>query len=133
MNISPQATGALLHDIIPEYISRNISGFRKGVGNEKYIICEFNDLYSLELKTSSQNSIFGNRSYAKTDSRKSKSGYYLAIMFQKISNINSKITSISLGWLDYSDWKAQTSETGQQASLKKEVKENKFVVLYSTK
>ena len=32
MNISPQATGALLHDIIPEYISRNVSGFRKGVG-----------------------------------------------------------------------------------------------------
>ena len=27
MNISPQATGALLHDIIPEYISRNIKGF----------------------------------------------------------------------------------------------------------
>jgi hypothetical protein len=37
MSVSPQATGALLHDVIPEYISKNISGFRKGVGSEKDI------------------------------------------------------------------------------------------------
>ncbi len=79
MSISPQATGALLHDVIPEYISKNISGFRKGVGREKDIVCMYNEFYSMELKTSSQKSIYGNRSYAKSDSGKSKSGYYLTI------------------------------------------------------
>jgi len=29
MRISPQATGALLHDVIPEYIEKNVKGFRK--------------------------------------------------------------------------------------------------------
>jgi hypothetical protein len=35
-----------------------------------------------------------------------------------------------MGWLDHSDWVAQKSETGQQASLTKEAKENEFMVLY---
>ena len=130
MSISPQATGALLHDVIPEYISKNISGFRKGVGREKDIVCMYNEFYSMELKTSSQKSIYGNRSYAKSDSGKSKSGYYLTINFEKINNNNPKILLIQMGWLDHSDWVAQKSETGQQASLTKEAKENEFMVLY---
>jgi len=130
MKISPQATGALLHDVVPEYIQKNVKGFRKGDGKEKDIVCEFDDFYSLELKTSSQKSIYGNRSYAKSDSGKSKSGYYLAINFEKISKSNPKILLIQLGWLNHSDWVGQKSETGQQASLTKAAKESKFVVLY---
>lgn len=38
MSISPQATGALLHDVIPEYIQKNVEGFRKGIGKEKDIV-----------------------------------------------------------------------------------------------
>jgi hypothetical protein len=130
MSISPQATGALLHDIIPEYISKNIEGFRKGIGNEKDIVCNYNDFYSLELKTSSQKSIYGNRSYAKSDSGKSKAGYYLTINFEKIQGNDPKLLLIQMGWLNHSDWVGQKSETGQQAALTREARENKFIVLY---
>jgi hypothetical protein len=130
MSLSPQATGALLHDVIPEYIQKNISGFRKGVGKEKDVVCEYDDFFSLELKTSSQRSIYGNRSYAKTDSGKEKSGYYLTINFEKINANQPKLLLIQMGWLNHSDWVGQKSETGQQATLTKEVRENKFVVLY---
>jgi len=130
MRLSPQATGALLHDVIPEYIQKNIQGFRKGVGKEKDIFCEFNDFYSMELKTSSQKSIYGNRSYAKSETGKDKSGYYLAINFEKIQIERPKILLIQMGWLDHTDWRGQKSETGQQASLTKEARNSKFVVLY---
>lgn len=133
MSISPQATGALLHDVIPQYISKNIEGFRKGEDkDEKDIVCEYNDFYSIELKTSSQNSIYGNRSYAKSETGKSKSGFYLTVNFEKINANDPRILSIKMGWLDHSDWVGQKSETGQQASLTKEARKNKFVVLYET-
>jgi hypothetical protein len=45
MRISPQATGALLHDVIPEYVSKKDKRFRKGSGNEKDIVCEENDFF----------------------------------------------------------------------------------------
>jgi len=35
-----------------------------------------------------------------------------------------------MGWLDHDDWKGQKSQTGQQASLKKEARDNKFIKLY---
>ena len=130
MSISPQATGALLHDVIPEYIAKNVRGFRKGIGKEKDIVCESDDFFSLELKTSSQKSIFGNRSYAKSETGKSKAGYYLTINFEKISSENPRIIRIQFGWLDHSDWVGQRSETGQQASLTKAAKENKLITLY---
>jgi len=130
MNISPQATGALLHDVLPEYIQKNVLGFRKGVGKEKDIVCEFDDFFSLELKTSSQKSIYGNRSYAKSDTGKAKSGYYLTINFEKIKANQPRLLLIQMGWLNHSDWVGQKSETGQQASLTKEAKQNKFIVLY---
>ena len=131
MSISPQATGALLHDVIPEYISKNCTGFRKGLEkDEKDIVCEENDFYSLELKTSSQKSVYGNRSYAQSESGKSKSGYYLTINFEKINANNPRILLIQMGWLDHSDWKGQKSETGQQASLTKEAKNKKLLTLY---
>ena len=135
MRISPQATGALLHDVIPEYIEKNVDGFRKGLEkNEKDIVCEFDDLYSMELKTSSsRSSIFGNRSYAKSDSGKSKSGYYLTINYEKIEKRNPEILLIQMGWLDHTDWRGQAAETGQQASLTRDARNSKFIVLYKNK
>ena len=131
MRLSPQATGALLHDVVPEYIEKNITGFRKGSGQEKDIVCEYDNFFSIELKTSSsQKSIYGNRSYTKSDSGKEKSGYYLTINFEKISVKNPKILLIQMGWLDHTDWRGQKSETGQQASLTKEARDGKFIVLY---
>ena len=130
MSISPQATGALLHDVIPAYIAKNVPGFRKGEGKEKDIVCENDDYFSVELKTSSQKSIYGNRSYAKSETGKSKAGYYLTINFEKIASENPRILRIQFGWLDHSDWVGQQSETGQQASLTKEARDNKLLTLY---
>lgn len=58
------------------------------------------DTYSIEIKTSSQSKIYGNRSYGQpetnSDTGKKKYGYYIAINFQKISkeNPNASIKSI---------------------------------------
>ena len=60
MNISPQSIGALLHDIIPEYIVRNTTGFRKGDNTEKDLVCLSDKFFSVEIKTSSQKAIYGN-------------------------------------------------------------------------
>ena len=130
MNLSPQALGSLLHDVIPEYINKKTDGFRKGEGKEKDVVCENDDKFSFEIKTSSQKSVYGNRSYAISETGKSKSGYYLTINFEKLSQENPRILLIQMGWLDHSDWIAQKSETGQQASLTKEAKENKLMTLY---
>ncbi len=131
MSISPQATGALLHDVIPEYIAKNVPGFRKGVvKQEKDVVCEYDAGFSFEIKTSSQKSIYGNRSYSKSSTGRDKSGYYLAINFEKISNNDPRILLIQMGWLNHSDWLGQKSETGQQASLTREARENKLIVLY---
>ncbi|TXJ39696.1 ScaI family restriction endonuclease [Brachyspira pilosicoli] len=131
MNISPQSVGNLLHDVIPEYINLNTEDFRKGNPNEKDVVCKYNDLYSFEIKTSSQNSIFGNRSYALSENGKNKSGYYLAINFDKLIENNPSIKHIRFGWIDYSDWIAQKSQTGQQAKLDKNAENYKLITLYS--
>lgn len=130
MSISPQATGALLHDVIPEYIAKKAPNFRKGIGSEKDVICKNNDFFSFEIKTSSQKSIYGNRSYTKSGGGKLKSGYYLTINFEKISANDPKILLIQMGWLDQSDWIGQKSETGQQARLTKEARKTKLISLY---
>jgi len=133
MSISPQSMGALLHDVIPEYIGKNISDFRKGTGSEKDVVCRSNNDFSFEIKTSSQKSIYGNRSYAKSEAGKLKAGYYLTINFEKKTTDEPRILRIQFGWLDHSDWIGQKSETGQQASLSKYAKANKLITLYEIK
>ncbi len=90
------------------------------------------------MKTSSsKRSIYGNRSYTQksTTSRrmkKNKSGYYLAINFEKLSKSNPpterpKITLVRFGWLDQDDWQGQVAATGQQARLSSDVERYKLL------
>lgn len=131
---TPQILGDFLHELIPLELHEYNIDFRKGIGNlEKDIYCE-EEFFSIEIKTSSQKEIYGNRSYAQkgTRIRKSKSGYYLAINFPPVHKLQKwqPITQIRFGWIDESDWLGQTSQTGQQARLSKEVLENKLITIY---
>lgn len=90
--------------------------------------------FSFEIKTSSSaRSIFGNRSYAqKADTtKKSKSGYYLAINFEKFTKIHQQpsIKLVRFGWLDHEDWMGQAAATGQQARLNRDVELYKLLEL----
>lgn len=120
---SPQLTAGWLHTLICIKITDidDKEWACEKNASDKDIINLKNSKYSTEIKTSSSPSkIFANRSYAQsvTDPKKSKSGYYLAVNFEKITIDNEpKIILVRLGWLDHSDWIAQTSETGQQARL----------------
>lgn len=132
----PQIMGYFLHEIIPLEFERRHPGMwmiDKKAG-DKDLICLSDDQYSIEIKTSSNpNSIFGNRSYAQEskNGKKSKSGYYLAINFEKFSNEISKpkILKIRFGWLDHSDWMGQKSATGQQSRLSRDVEKLKLIEL----
>ncbi|MFO0408550.1 MAG: ScaI family restriction endonuclease, partial [Dolichospermum sp.] len=111
---------------------------------EKDLVYIPNDNFSIEIKTSSSpRNIFGNRSYAQKSTtgktKKSKSGYYLVINFEKIekkrqqidnlSLVNPKIKLVRFGWIDEEDWQGQESETGQQSSISPDVKKFKLIQL----
>lgn len=132
----PQIMGFFLHEIIPLEFARRYPGTWRGErdARDKDLVCIHDDIFSIEIKTSSNpKSIFGNRSYAQDseNGKKSKSGYYLAINFEKFSSTNThpKITKIRFGWLDHEDWMGQKSQTGQQSNLSKEVNLYKLIEL----
>lgn len=133
----PQIMGFFLHELIPlEFTALYPNKWRgEQVSSDKDIVYIPNDKYSIEVKTSSNaRHIFGNRSYAQgsTKGKKSKSGYYLAVNFEKFSKTNKKprILLIRFGWLDSSDWRGQAAATGQQASLTKEADSEKLLKIY---
>ncbi len=132
----PQIMGFFLHEIIPlEFERRHPGKWRKEKdARDKDLICITDDQFSIEIKTSSNpNSIFGNRSYAQDseNGKKSKSGYYLAINFEKFTEENTapKIVKIRFGWLDHEDWMGQKSATGQQSRLSRDVENFKLLEL----
>lgn len=92
--------------------------------DEKDIVCIANPSFSIEMKASGQlgTKIFGNRSYGqKTEdesltSKPEKSGYYITVNFY-----GKTLTLLRFGWIDVSDWKPQSSATGQAASLSNDV------------
>jgi hypothetical protein len=98
--------------------------------------------FSVEIKTSSsKNRIFGNRSYAQRSeasednpAKKGKSGYYLAVNFEKFSYTvrNPRVRLVRFGWLDANDWIGQKAATGQQARLQPSTERSKLLTLYST-
>lgn len=135
----PQIMGFLLHELIPLKLNeRYPCRWRKEQeSKDKDAIYIPNEKFSIEIKTSSSpKNIFGNRSYAQkgTKNKKIKSGYYLAINFEKFDQGRKtpKILKIRFGWLDHADWKGQKSQTGQQAKLSKSVEEKKLLQLYPT-
>lgn len=138
---SPQILGNFLHELIPLNLANENPELwrREHDTKDKDLVYIPNEDFSVEIKTSSnKDKIFGNRSYAQksTAAKKSKSGYYLAVNFEKFQkNATSdtpkpKILKIRFGWIDEDDWRGQAAQTGQAASLSPEVYEYKFVELY---
>jgi hypothetical protein len=132
----PQIMGFFLHELIPLQLEFEYPGIWRRNANtaEKDLVYISDDQFSIEIKTSSSaRSIYGNRSYAQAgqSARKAKSGYYLAINFQKFSEVRPRpdITSIRFGWLDHDDWLGQAAATGQQARLNPNVERYKLLKL----
>ncbi len=133
----PQIMGFFLHELIPlELAGRYPKEWRgEKSASDKDIVYIPDDSYSIEVKTSSNpNHIYGNRSYAQatTKGKKSKSGYYLAVNFEKFSDTNPHpcVRLVRFGWLDSTDWVGQKAATGQQARLPPDVEKNKLLELY---
>lgn len=135
----PQIMAFFLHELIPLELATRYPKLWRGdrTSEEKDLVYIPNPLLSIEIKTSSHHSqIFGNRSYTqKSDAvKKSKSGYYLAINFEKFqpTNPHPKVTRIRFGWLDLEDWTGQKAPTGQQAHLSIYAEKYKLAQLYPT-
>ncbi|MWB98316.1 ScaI family restriction endonuclease [Agromyces sp. MMS17-SY077] len=122
---TPQIMGFLLHELIPLRVSSSHNGWRKdSEASEKDLVFEPDLRFSTEVKTSSNsNLIYGNRSYGVENSgrgKKAKSGYYIAVNFQswrEAGRNQPRIRRVRFGWIDSTDWIAQTAETGQASSL----------------
>ncbi|OIP93214.1 MAG: restriction endonuclease [Syntrophaceae bacterium CG2_30_49_12] len=134
----PQIMGFFLHELIPLELAARYPNKWRGEKNtsDKDIVYIPDDRYSIEVKTSSDpNHIYGNRSYAQatpSKGKKAKSGYYLAVNFEKFSKTIKypHIRLIRFGWLDSEDWMGQKAPTGQQSRLPTEVENNKLLELY---
>ena len=134
----PQIMGFLLHELIPlEYAVRYPNLWRgEKTSQDKDLEYIPDSKFSVEIKTSSSGAqIFGNRSYAQEsegNDKKSKSGYYLTVNFEKFSGASlPKVRLIRFGWLDHTDWIGQKSATGQQARLSPATELYKLARLYS--
>ncbi len=133
----PQIMGFFLHELIPlELAARHPNSWRGDrTSGDKDIVCIPDNKYSIEVKTSSNpRHIFGNRSYAQEakEDKKGKSGYYLAVNFEKFSGDvkRPRILLVRFGWLDANDWIGQKAATGQQSRLPPEVESHKLLELY---
>ena len=65
--------------------------------------------------------------------QKDKNGYYIAINFEKFDDVKPnlpKILLIRFGYLEHTDWIAQTAATGQQARLSADVYNYKLKKIY---
>lgn len=134
----PQIIGFLLHELIPLELENRYPKLwcKERCAGDKDVVYIPDDRFSIEIKTSSNpQHIFGNRSYAQnsTKAKKAKSGYYLAVNFQKFSQKQERpqITLIRFGWIDSNDWIGQKAATGQQSRLAPNVEEGKLLKLYS--
>jgi hypothetical protein len=136
---SPQITSFFLHELIAHELA---SQFNKNfaVPSEKYhkdVVCIKPSIdYSFEIKASSDKSkVFGNRSYAQSsaDGSKNKDGYLLTVNFEKFAETNMapKIRIIRFVYIVHSDWHAQKSAKGQQASLSPDVYKTKMKTIYT--
>ena len=60
---------------------------------------------------------------------------YIAVNFEKFNpdnpNFKPRIRKIRFGWLDHTDWHSQGVSSGQQASIRPNVRDNKLKLLYN--
>lgn len=135
---TPQIMGQFLHELIPyELQARYPDQWRRDqTGADKDLVYVPDpDAWSTEIKTSSNaRQVFGNRSYAQpsTSSRKTKSGFYLTVNFQRWVDVDSGLPGvrlIRLGWLDHTDWIPQKAQSGQQARNSQEAYAGKLLVI----
>jgi hypothetical protein len=133
----PQIMGFLLHELIPlEFAARYPGVWRAELSaDDKDMVYIPDSKYSVEIKTSSaKGHIYGNRSYAQETQgdKKSKSGYYIAINFEKFTKTRKRprVALIRFGWLDHTDWMGQKAASGQQARLDAFVEQVKLHTLY---
>ena len=133
----PQIIAFFLHELVPLELTSRYPGIWRGEENasDKDVVYIPDEAFSMEIKTSSHASqIFGNRSYAQEGAKgkKSKSGYYLAVNFDKSTRGAPApcLRRIRFGWLDHSDWYGQLAATGQQARLSSEVERGKLRLLF---
>ena len=133
----PQFMGFLLEQLVTlDFAHRHPEYWRaEKTTGDKDLVYIPDPAYSVEIKTSSHaRQIFGNRSYAQegNSSKKGKSGYYLAINFQKFASLAAQphITLVRFGWLDHTDWIGQKAPTGQQARIKPDSESTKLLTLY---
>lgn len=138
---SPQILGNYLHELIPVILAKRYPGLwtRDLNKNDKDLVCVKDPFFSTEIKTSSNpNNIYGNASYGQEDSSnkssKPKDGYYIAVNFEKFDPQNPDfkpvIRKIRFGWLDHRDWHSQGASSGQQASIRPNVRDNKLKLIY---
>ncbi len=136
---APQIISFFLHELVAHNFNIKYPKiFRVGKNKtEKDIHCVTDEDFSVEIKASSNKSqIFANRSYAQPATegqRKNKDGYFITVNFEKPTEKNPKpnITAIKFGYIEHSDWIAQSASTGQQARLSPETYSLKFITLYS--
>ena len=138
---APQILGNYLHELIPIILEKKYPGLwaKDTQKKDKDLVYIENSYFSCEIKTSSsKNNIYGNASYGQEDSAnstsKSKDGYYIAINFEKFDsnnpNFKPRIRKILFGWLDHTDWHSQGASSGQQASIRPKVRDNKLKLIY---
>ena len=132
-----QATGVIIEKLIANILHAKYPTIWQGGidKNHKDIINIENSFYSFEIKTSSSsNGIYGNRStgFRSVDSRKIRTGYYLAInyLLPTETNPDKKIIKIRFGWIDDDDWVGQKESSGQQASISSQKAKLKLLTLF---
>ena len=98
--------------------------------DEKDLVYIPDPSFSVEVKSSGQlgDKIFGNRSYGKRSRdegqifKPEKSGYYITVNFYR-----QTLTLLRFGWIDFNDWKSQSAESGQAATLSAEAYRYKLI------
>ena len=130
--------GMFLHELIPLAFAARYPGIwrREQSVEEKDMVYVPDAELSVEIKTSSSASrIFGNRSYAQPGKlrKKAKSGYYLAVNFEKFQDAQHRpaVRKLYFGWLDEEDWIGQAAQTGQQSRLPSHIYGSKLLPIYS--
>jgi hypothetical protein len=135
----PQILGFFLHELIPLELKARYPDEWRGeeCKTDKDLVYIPDINYSIEIKTSSSaGQIYGNRSFGQISKakkeKKEKSGYYIAINFNKVipGKDLPSLRLLRLGWLDNEDWIPQKSPSGQQARLPPEVNAGKLIQYY---